>query len=338
MPNVQPSSSGGGYDTQVDPGDINPPAIFEPSTLLTNGDPQVWVSASGGANWGGALVSISFDGTHFSNIGTITSPAYQGVITADLPNHADPDTIDTLSIDLTESAGVLPTSASHADAVAARTLVWLCPAFTAMAPANGELVAYGAVSATGTWTSNLTDLRRGLYGTAPADHPAGSFFNRIDLGGVNAPPNSVLTYDLPPQYIGAALYLKFQSFNSFGNALQDISAVTEYTYTPSGQGYGGGTGGVPTTPTGFVATLYTYTVCLAWNTNPPTDNVTSYKVLRKLHSGSTWNQIATAYTNTYNDSGGLSNTAYDYEIEAVNAAGTSAPSSVQTITTNSNFN
>ena len=187
----QLSASGGKFDPNVDPGPVNPPAIFEPSTALTSGTPQIWIAALGGANWGGAVISISFDGANFSNIGTITAPAWQGALTASLPNHGDPDATDTLSIDLAESAGILPTSATHADADAFRTLVWLCPAFATAAPANGELIAYGAVSATGTYTSNLTYLRRGLYGTATAAHAGGDFFTRIDLGEVNAPPNSI---------------------------------------------------------------------------------------------------------------------------------------------------
>lgn len=336
----QVSASGGKFDPNVDPGPVNPPAIFEPSTTLTDGVPQIWVAASGGANWGGAVVSVSFDGANFSSIGAITAPAYQGVLTAALPTHADPDSTDTLAIDLTESAGILPTSATHADADAFRTLVWLCPAFAAAAPGSGELVAYGAVAATGAYTSNLSYLRRGLYGTAPAAHAAGDFFSRIDLGNAGTPPNSLLTWDLPPGYIGATIYLKFQSFNVFGNALEDIAAVTEYSYTPSGAGYGGGSGGVPTAPAGFVATLYTYTVGLAWNANPPADNVSQYLVQRKLNIAPTWNTIATvnSYTTAYNDSSPLSNTTYDYRLVAVNAAGDSIPSSTQTLTTNSNFN
>lgn len=337
---AQISASGGTFDPNVDPGVANPPAIFEPSTALTNGVPQIWIAASGGANWGGAVVSVSFDGTNFSNIGTITASAWQGVLTASLPNHGDPDTTDALSIDLAESAGILPTGATHADADAFRTLAWLCPAFTAAAPANGELIAYGAVSATGTYTSNLAYLRRGLYGTAPALHASGDFFTRIDLGSVDTPPNSLLTWDLPAQYIGATVYVKFQSFNVFGNALEDISTVVEYSYTPSGAGYGGGSGGAPTAPTGFVATLYSYTVGLAWNANPASDNITQYVVQRKLHLASAWNTVATvnSYTTAYNDSSPLSNTSYDYRLVAVNAAGQSTPSAVQTVTTNANFN
>jgi hypothetical protein len=332
----QVSASGGSFDPNVDPGHVNPPAIFEPSTALTNGDPQVWVSASGGADWGGALVSISFDGTNFSAIGYITAPAYQGTLTATLASHADPDTTDTLAIDLTESAGVLPTTAAYADADAFRTLVWLCPAFSSVAPANGELVAYGAVAATGTYTSNLTYLRRGLYGTTPAAHASGDFFNRIDLGSVDAPPNSVLTYDLPAQYIGATLYLKFQSFNVFGNALEDISTVTEYSYTPSGSGYGGGSGGVPTTPTGLSGaargpTGAGYNV-LSWNPNPSGDNVQYYSVLR--NTAGPYSVIGTTTTPGYTDNSASSGITYHYEVTAHNAAGDSSPDGPVTVATN----
>ena len=337
-----PSAQGGGYDPQADPGNVNPPCIFEPSTALTSGIPQLWLAASGGANWGGALVSISFDSVNYDYIGTITSPAYQGTLSASLPAGSGLDTTNTLAIDLTECAGIFPTSATHADATNFRTLCWITPNFTTAAPAGGELLAYGAVSATGTFANDLTYLERGLYGTTGSSFTGGgrtpAFFTRIDLGELNTPPNSVLTYNLPAQYVGVTVNVKFQSFNVFGEATQDISAVTAYSYTPSGQGYGGGSGGVPTGPTGFTATLFTYTVGLSWSANPPADNVTLYKVQRKLHIGSTWTVIANVLGTAYNDSGGLSNTQYDYQILAVNAAGVGLPSAVQTITTNANFN
>ena len=340
---TQVSASGGGYDPEVDPGNVNPPAIFEPSTAIIPGSsPQVWVAASGGADWGGCLVSISFDGTNYDYIGTITSAAYQGVLTANLAAASGLDTTDTLAIDLTLSAGILPTAATNADANAFRTLCYICPNFTATAPGNGELLAYGAVSATGTYTNNLTYLQRGLYGTTGQAFTGGgstpAFFTRIDLGELNTPPNSVIAYTLPTQYIGATLYLKFQSFNTFGNALQDIADVTEYTYTPSGQDYGGGGSGVPIAPTGFTATLYEYTVALAWTPNPASDNVQHYVVQRQLHTAGSWANIAWAYAAQYNDSGGLSNTEYDYRVYAVNAVGGGPASSVATVTTNSNFN
>jgi hypothetical protein len=44
------------------------------------------------------------------------------------------------------------------------------------------------------------------------------------------------------------LWFKFQSFNIWGNALEDLAGCTAYTFTPAGTGYGGpGAGtGAPT--------------------------------------------------------------------------------------------
>lgn len=329
----QQSAAGGGYDPNVDPGNVNPPAIFEPSTAIIPGSsPQVWVAASGGANWGGCLVSISFDGTNYDYIGTITSAAYQGVLTANLPAASGLDTADTLAIDLGESAGILPTSATHADADASRTLVYVCPSYTTTAPGNGELLAYGAVSATGTYTNDLMYLQRALYGTTGQAFPSGAFFTRIDLGEVNTPPNSVVTCTLPTQYIGATIYLKLQSFNVFGNTLQDIADVTEYTYTPSGSGYGGGSGGVPGTPTGLTGYAIHGFIALQWNANPPGDHVAYYNVLRATASGGPYSTIGTSTTTAYSDYSVTSGDTYYYEIGAVNAAGTGAACSPISVT------
>jgi hypothetical protein len=340
----QVSAAGGGYDRQVDPGDVNPPAIFEPSTSIIPGSsPQVWVAASGGANWGGCLVSLSFDGVNYDYIGTITSAAYQGVLAANLPAASGLDTTDTLAIDLTESVGIFPTSATTADADAFRTLCYICPNFSTTAPGNGELLAYGAVSAgPGTYGSSLTYLQRGLYGTTGQTFTGGgstpAFFTRIDLGELDTPPNSVIAYTLPAQYIGATLYLKLQSFNVFGNALQDISTVTEYTYMPSGTGYGGGSGGVPTTPTGLTGLAKGQTGfgwnSISWNANPGSDHVTNYSVLRRVHGMGSYSAIGTATGTQFSDTTAITGTPYDYELTATNAAGTSAADGPIGITTN----
>ncbi|MGH6889811.1 MAG: phage tail baseplate protein [Rhizomicrobium sp.] len=338
---TQVSASGGGFDPNVDPGSVNPPAIFEPSTALTNGSPQVWVAASGGANWGGCLVSLSFDGTNYDYIGTITAGAYQGTLTASLAAASGLDTTDTLSIDLTESAGVLPTAATDADADAFRTLCYLSAAYTTAPPGTGELLAYGAVSATGTYTNDLSYLQRGLYGTTGSAFSPGDFFTRIDLGELDTPPNSVVTTTLPVKYIGATLYLKLQSFNTFGNALEDISTVTEYTYAPSGVGYGGGTGGVPTTPTGFSASVLAHAIGMNWTANPAGDNVTGYTVQRELGTqtgqptgGST---VFTGVATAAQDAPQFDNATFTYWVAAINAAGTGLYSTPVTIVTGANF-
>src|SRR5437660_191614 len=53
------ATAGTGLDTLVDPGDTNPPIVFEPPSALSAGDLEVWLITSGGANWGGCQVWIS---------------------------------------------------------------------------------------------------------------------------------------------------------------------------------------------------------------------------------------------------------------------------------------
>src|SRR5271167_1350093 len=83
-------------------GNINPPLIFEPPAGLLSGDLEIWVGLSGGPNWGSAQVWISSDGSSYALAGTVDAPATQGFSTFDLPPHASPDAVDTLSVDLTE--------------------------------------------------------------------------------------------------------------------------------------------------------------------------------------------------------------------------------------------
>jgi hypothetical protein len=80
----------------------------------------------------------------------------------------------------------------------------------------------------------LTNLWRGQFGSTDASHLSGTQFARID--------GAVFRYPLPSDYIGETIYIKLVSFNIFNQALEDISGVTAYTYTPSGAGAGGGGG------------------------------------------------------------------------------------------------
>jgi len=109
------ASGGGGLDTLVAPGDSNPPIVFEPPEPLSGGDLEVWVIASGGALWGGCQLWVSSDGNTYAMAGTIYRGGRQGVLTAALASHADPDTANTLSVDLGQSEGQL-LSGTKADA------------------------------------------------------------------------------------------------------------------------------------------------------------------------------------------------------------------------------
>jgi hypothetical protein len=202
---------------------VNAPIIFEPPAALVGPTAQVWIAASGGAggvadpNWGGAYVWLSLDGTTYSQIGTIATPARQGILSSSLPTFAgtNPDTTDTLAVNMAESAAVL-SSGTATDARLANTLCIV----------DSELVSYQTATLTSANNYALTTIYRGVYGTAIGSHSSGAPFARLD--------NAVFEYDLPSQYVGKTLNIKLQSFNVFGGGVQDLSACTAYTYTPTG--------------------------------------------------------------------------------------------------------
>jgi hypothetical protein len=214
------ATAGAPLDPFVDPGDTNTPILFEPPPGLTAGVTEVWVLATGGTNWGGCQVWISSDGNTYAFAGTIYQGGRQGVLTAVLPAHPDPDTADTLAVDLSESRGQL-ISGTTADA---DNFVTLCYC-------GGELVAFETATLTAAYHYNLTYLRRGLYGTAISAHGSGAQFGRI---GPNDP--AVFRYPYPASFVGQTVYLKLPGFNIFGQQLQSLATVTAYGIALDGAG------------------------------------------------------------------------------------------------------
>lgn len=222
--------TGGGFaqNTGVDPGDVNPPVIFEPPADLSGGTAQIWAAVSGGdgttANdkWGGCLVYVSADGgTTYQAVGRIDSPARMGKLTANLSSYggSNPDTVNTAAVDLAMSAGEL-VSVSSTEAAKGTTLCYV----------DGEYLSFQTATLTDTNEYDLTDLYRGLYGSTPGAHTTGDDFARLD--------ENIFEYDLPADYVGQALKFKFPSFNIYGGGLQDLADVDEYDYTPAGTGFG----------------------------------------------------------------------------------------------------
>lgn len=247
--------------------DVNPPVIFEPQASLTGGGAEVWIGVSGDiaadpTSRGGCHVWLSADGTSYRRIGVIQGAARQGVLSAALAAYAgaNPDAADTLGVDMTMSAAELA-DASSADGAAGRTLFY----------ADGEIMAYSRAALTAANHYNLTGLYRGLYGTSPGAHGSGSQFLRLD--------DAVFKYPLPGQYIGATLYLKFQSFNIWGGGLQDLSACTAYSYGPNGAGYLVPTPAgsldlsatIPAAPSGLVAAGGQNIIVVNWSRNAEAD-------------------------------------------------------------------
>lgn len=214
------ASAGTPLDPFADPGDTNAPILFEPPPGLTGGAYEVWLLATGGAEWGGCQVWVSSDGNTYAFAGTIYQGGRQGVLIAALPPHVDPDTADTLSVNLSESRGQL-ISGTTADADNSVTLCYC----------DGELVSFATATLTAPYQYGLTYLRRGLYGTTIGLHVSGSQFGRI---GPNDP--ALFRYTYPANFIGQAVYLKLPAFNIFGQQLQDLAAVTAYSLVLAGAG------------------------------------------------------------------------------------------------------
>lgn len=187
-------------------------ASFAPATPL---DP----------NFGGANVYISNDNVTYALQGRFSGVSTMGYTTAAWPASASqPDNVNDLKVDLTESDGQLIT-VTDAQAQGGASL---CAVF------NGselELVAYVTATLTAANQYTLHGLYRGLYGTEPITAAAGSQF--MFLGDGN-----FFNKELPPQFVGQTLYFKFTTFNTFNSTGQDLSAVTVYQYIPGGSGSG----------------------------------------------------------------------------------------------------
>lgn len=210
-------------DAGAAPSDVNPPVIFEPPAALTNGNPQVWVGVSGGVagvadpNWGGTLIWASTDGSSYSQIGNVDSPTRMGLLDDILPAFmgTNPDTTNVLDVDLAMSDGEL-SSTTTTDAENAVTLCYV----------DGEFLSYEIATLVSGHEYELTNLYRGLYGSTPGAHSAGTDFVRID--------ETVFQFTLPESYVGVEVFLKFTSYNIFGGKTQSLADVTAYTFTPAG--------------------------------------------------------------------------------------------------------
>jgi hypothetical protein len=215
---------------------INDPVVFEPTheflTARGTSSPIVMIALSGGPNgtfdpnWGGADVYFSDDNISYGQYGTVAAQANMGVLASTLPSYsgANPDLVDTLLVDLSESDGSLVsvTSVSASTGASVSVIMHLDGTY--------ELIGFTDATLIGPNQYSLTGLYRGMYGTQACEHQIGSKFARLD--------SLIFQTPLLTQYIGRTLYAKFPSFNIYGNGAQDLSQATAYTYTPAGYGIG----------------------------------------------------------------------------------------------------
>jgi hypothetical protein len=237
--------------------------IFEPPQSLGGSGLPIWLGISGGPNWGGADIWVSEDNATYQNIGRVTQAARWGKLSAALPAGSAIDQTDTLAVDLTQSSGTLASAGTNG-----------AQALTTLAYVGGELLAYGTATLTGVSKYNLTYLVRGAYGTAIAAHPAGAPFLRLD--------SAIFEYTTTPAMIGQTLYIKFVSFNVFGNyGTQSLSTVQPVTYTVTGKGLNT----PPAAITNLASTLGPQGAVLQWT------GVTDTRPLDyEIRSGASWAQ------------------------------------------------
>jgi hypothetical protein len=170
--------------------------------------------------WGGCHLYASSDGNTYKQVGQQSGPSRMGVLLADFPALspavAGLDAANTLSVDLSESGGMM-LSGTAADRDSFRTLCWV-------EGANGlyELISYMTATLVSGNQYQLTSLQRGVYGTPVLDHPAGMRFLRCD--------DAITKLTFSASDVDQAAYFKATSFNQYGLAEEALSAVTEYQY------------------------------------------------------------------------------------------------------------
>ena len=202
------------------PPNVNPPIFYEPFPAASGNELVLWIIVSAPQpNFGGAQVWASVDGTTYGQLGAVGSGNVQGVLISPFPSHADPDTVDTLAVDVTESSGTItPGSTTDADLGLTMALV-----------SGTELVGYSASTLTSPGMYSLdTYLRRGLFGSPIGGHSTNDSFGLIN--------GSLFKYEYPANLVGRTIFFKFPSFNAVGGGLQALATATVYTYTLTGVG------------------------------------------------------------------------------------------------------
>jgi hypothetical protein len=196
--------------------------LFEATSELTNyqGN-QVWIGAVGETTeWGGCNVWVSQDGEKYLMIGTIKNTSRLGVLGAPLPEGSDPDTADTLVVNLEPNSPPLD-AGTTTDADYLNTACFV----------DGEILSYSACTVTGQDQYSMTGyLRRGQKGSQNTPHYVGTSFLRLD--------NTIFKYTYDPQWAGQEIYFKFQSMNNYGQNPQPLPTLTAVSFILPGKGPG----------------------------------------------------------------------------------------------------
>lgn len=185
--------------------DTDTPVIIQPPAELTTTGLEAWIGAKGkGELWGGCTVYVADDGTNYRQSGQISNSARLGTISKVI---SAADTTIEVSCNGSFLAG------SQQDAERGNTLCWI----------DGECFSYQGAELLNNGNWRFTDCIRGQYNTIASDHAAGCQFARLD--------SALLKIPFRKEDIGKRVYLKFTSFNVFGNGEQGLEDVEPVEYT-----------------------------------------------------------------------------------------------------------
>ena len=220
-PPVSAAGGGNGF-VGVGTGGWHPPSTAFPPTRPVGKLaqlPEVWIgAASPGVNYGGHAVHISYDGTNYAYQGDFGA-ATMGQTTAAYAAGAPLDTTNTLTTDLSHSGKTISSvTAADRDAFASMALINTGTA--------GELISYQASTLSG-GMYNLTNNRRGLYGTPVGSHPAGVPFCVVDSNIARIPIDTSRF----PKSGTSTIYIKIAAYNLAKTQCQSLSSIQPITYT-----------------------------------------------------------------------------------------------------------
>ena len=219
--------------TNVPPSSVYPPVMFSPTTALLTEQgfiaSQVIAGFSAGQNglfdpnWGGAFVWASLDNITYSLLGSMNGPSIIGSLTMPVAGYSgvNPDITDTITIDLSECDGALGSFSPTAAAGGAGLCI--------LQDLSGyEILSYTTATLVGPNTFSLSGLYRGLYGTSSRAFGTGSQFLFIGTGA------NFFETTLPSAYIGQSFFVKFQSYNIFHTATEELSDCVAWPFTAYG--------------------------------------------------------------------------------------------------------
>ena len=283
--------------------------FLAPSTLAPSGY-EIWMAVTNlDANYGGSQIWMSYDDATFFSIGTIRGNSIAGVTTANLvASVSDPDTSDTLTVDLTMSAGVLSSvNQTTVDTYGTLSLV------------GSEFLAWRDASLTAVSKYNLSYLHRGLYNSAQGSS-VGARFILCDAG--------LFRYPYNPQLVGSTVYFKFVAFNQVGAGVQNMADIPSVPFTIAGQL------ALPAAPSGLSVSQSGTTTQLSWVASPTAG--VSYEI-RYVPQGniSNWNDgvvLATGIAYTSFNTTGMVPGAWIFLLAARDASGTYSAQAVQSFT------